>query len=273
MRKPARLTRPPKLGQNFLADANIAGKIVDALGDVSRAIVLEIGPGKGALTKALQARAQKLIAIEYDRQIAAMLQLEMCGKDNVEIVQADIRNVDLRALLRGVPEQTPVRAIGNLPYYITSDILLKLFETADLFESIVVMVQKEVADRLAAIPGSRDFGLLSATAQMHGKVRSLFTVPPGAFSPPPKVHSAVVEIRFAPRFAELGVDATGFDKFLKLVFAQKRKTILNNLRTEYDEAFARNGLEEATIEPSSRAETLSLEQMAKLYRNLSPAEG
>ncbi|MBV9669916.1 MAG: ribosomal RNA small subunit methyltransferase A [Acidobacteriales bacterium] len=273
MRKPARLTRPPKLGQNFLNDTAASRKIVDALGDVSRSIVIEIGPGKGAMTRLLQERASKLIAIEYDRQLAAMLQLDFCGKNNIEIVQADIRDVDLRALLRGIDREEPVRVVGNLPYYITSDILLKLLGASDLFTLIVVMVQKEVADRLAASPGSRDYGLLSATAQMHGSVRKLFELPPTSFTPPPQVHSAVVEIRIAPRFPALGVDATGFDAFLKLAFAHKRKTIMNNLRAKYGEPLSRNALEEADIKPAARAESLTLEQMAALYRQLSPAEG
>lgn len=267
--------RPPKLGQNFINDAASAKKIVDALGDVSNSIVIEIGPGRGAITKLLQARTGKLIAIEYDRKLSALLKYDLLNAKNFELIEADVLTVDFNALLRGKDPATPVRVVGNLPYYITSDILLKLFaaSVSGTFEQLVVMVQKEVADRLAAAPGSRDYGLLSATAQMHARVRRLFVLPPGAFSPAPKVHSAVVEMRIAPRFAELGVDALGFDRFLKLLFAQKRKTILNNLKNQYDEPFSRNALEEAKIAASARAETLSLEKMAKLYRNLSPAEG
>ncbi len=262
----------PKLGQNFLSDATAARRIVEALGDISKAIIIEIGPGRGVLTKLLQPHAGKLVAIEYDRQLAALLQLDFHGK-KIEILQADILSVDMPALLRGKDPHTPVRVVGNLPYYITSDILLKFFASAHLLDQLVIMVQKEVADRLAAAPGSRDYGLLSATAQMRARVRNLFTLPPGAFNPSPKVHSSVVDLRIAPRFAELGVDAAGFDRFLKLIFAQKRKTIFNNLRNGFEPPVARNALEEARIAPSARAESLTLEQMAKLYRNLSPAEG
>ena len=277
----ARPVKAPKLGQNFLADSSAARKIVEALGDIANAIVIEIGPGRGAITRLLAERAGRLIAIEYDRQLAAMLSMELTKHKNLEVIEADVLSVDFHALLRGKDPRTPVRVVGNLPYYITSDILLKLF-AASIFpaasgggfiEQIVVMVQKEVADRLAAKPGTRDYGLLSATAQMHGEVKRLLTLPPAAFAPAPKVHSSVVEIRIAPKFSELGVDARGFDRFLKLVFAQKRKTIFNNLRVEFDEKIARNALEEADISPSARAETLTLKQMAKLYRNLSPAEG
>ncbi|MEO8727436.1 MAG: 16S rRNA (adenine(1518)-N(6)/adenine(1519)-N(6))-dimethyltransferase RsmA [Acidobacteriaceae bacterium] len=267
-------TRAPKLGQHFLSDPAAAKKIVEALGDVSKAIVIEIGPGRGAITKLLQARAGKLIAIEYDRKLSALLKYDLLNAENFELIEADVLSVDFLALLRGKDPATPVKVVGNLPYYITSDILLKLFaaSVSGVFEQLVVMVQKEVADRLAAAPGSRDYGLLSATAQMHASVRRLFVLPPAAFSPAPRVHSAVVEMRMAPRFSELGVDALGFDRFLKLLFGQKRKTILNNLKNEYDDAVSRNALEEAKVAASARAETLSLEKMAKLYRNLSPAE-
>ncbi|HEY0565654.1 MAG TPA: 16S rRNA (adenine(1518)-N(6)/adenine(1519)-N(6))-dimethyltransferase RsmA [Terriglobales bacterium] len=283
-RKSTPSPRPPKLGQNFLADPSAARKIVDALGDIAQATVIEIGPGRGVITKLLADRARKLITIEYDRQLAALLKYDFLNRQNVEVIEADVLSVDFHGLLRGpnkghdhneIVSKAPVRIVGNLPYYITSDILLKLFAASveGLFEQVVVMVQKEVADRLSAQPGSKDFGLLAATAQMHARVRTLFTLPPGAFNPPPKVYSAVVDMRIAPRFSELGVDARGFDKFLKLVFAQKRKTIFNNLREEYEEPLAKSALEDAEIPASERAEELTLDRLAKLYRNLSPAEG
>ncbi len=267
--------KKPKLGQNFLVDASAAGKILELLGDVSGAIVIEIGPGKGAMTRGLLERAGRLVAIEYDRQLAAMLKYEFLNEPKLEVIEADVLTVDFQALLRGKDPQVPVRVVGNLPYYITSDILLKLYAAAvgGLIQQIVVMVQKEVAERITAAPGSRDYGLLSATTQMHARVRQVLTLPPGAFEPSPKVHSAVVDMRVAPRFAELGVDARGFDAFLKLVFGQKRKTILNNLRNGYPEELARDALEEAGVKASARAEGLTLEQMAKIYRNVSPAEG
>ena len=161
-----------------------------------------------------------------------------------------------------------VNVIGNLPYYITSDILLHLFGAAEKLGRAVLMMQREVGERVAAQPGVRDYGLLSATTQMYAEVEHLFTLPPSAFSPPPDVYSSVVRLHFRPRFAELGVDAPGFDRFLKQVFAQKRKTLRNNLRVA--------GLEAAEIErgwPAGltelvRAEEVSLEKMAELYRGL-----
>src|SRR5438105_3936620 len=176
----------PKLGQNFLVDQAACLRIVEALGDTSNDTVVEIGPGHGAITSLLAPRASRLIAVELDRTLAAELRHRFANQPNVQIVEADVLQVDFAALLAG---QAPAKAIGNLPYYITSDILLRLFaaSTQGLFRRAVVMMQREVADRVSASPGVRDYGLLSATAQLHAHVENLFTLPPGAFSPPPEV--------------------------------------------------------------------------------------
>lgn len=158
--------------------------------------------------------------------------------------------------------------VGNLPYGITSDILLRLFEFAKYFETLVIMVQREVADRIAARPGGSEYGLLSATAQLYARVEKLFTLPPGAFNPPPKVHSTVLRLTLHPRQEELGVAGDGFIDFLRLSFGQKRKTLWNNLKSDYGEDSLRQALGEAKIKPNARAETLSLEQSAALYRAL-----
>jgi len=162
----------------------------------------------------------------------------------------------------------PVRVVGNLPYYITSDILLHLFAHHACLESAVLMVQREVADRIAARPGSRDYGLLSATAQLYAEVEKLFTVPPGAFDPPPKVFSAVLRLTIAPRFASLRVPEKGFIEFLKLCFAQTRKTLFNNLRTRYEPEVVRAALRHAGVRPDVRAEALTLEKTAAVFRRL-----
>jgi 16S rRNA A1518/A1519 N6-dimethyltransferase RsmA/KsgA/DIM1 with predicted DNA glycosylase/AP lyase activity len=169
------------------------------------------------------------------------------------------------------PEPVPV--VGNLPYYITSDILLRLFEFRQCFSTIVIMVQKEVADRLAATPGTRDYGLLSATAQLYAKVERLFTLPPGAFSPPPKVHSSVVRLTMSPRVNALNVDEVGFIDFLKLSFGQKRKTLWNNFKTEYAPDLLKEALREAGVKPTVRAETLPLEKSAAIFRALASRNG
>src|SRR5262249_5862602 len=156
----------------------------------------------------------------------------------------------------------------NLPFYITSDILLHLVRYYPYLETVVIMVQREVAERIAARPGSRDYGLLSATAQLYGTVEELFTLPPGAFSPAPKVHSTVLRLTVAPQLAALGVEEAPFIEFLKVIFAQKRKTLVNNLRERYDQAVAKRALAEAKVRPDVRAEALDLKHTAGVFRRL-----
>jgi 16S rRNA (adenine1518-N6/adenine1519-N6)-dimethyltransferase len=270
------------LGQHFLASESYALQIVDALGDISQNTVLEIGPGRGVLTSLLAKRVRRLIAVELDRVLAAQLRLRFGMFSNVEIIEADILSVDFNSLFGPKPglrrpgiefKPEPVKVIGNLPYYITSDILLRLFDYAKYFETIVILVQREVADRIASKPGTRDYGLLSATAQLYARVEKLFTLPPGAFAPPPKVHSTALRLTMAPRQKELGLDGEGqstdgFIDFLKLSFGQKRKTLWNNLKSNYPESRLRAALATAKVKPAARAETLSLEESAALFRAL-----
>jgi 16S rRNA (adenine1518-N6/adenine1519-N6)-dimethyltransferase len=261
------MKRKPKLGQNFLVDDAARHAIVDALGDVSQRTVIEIGPGHGAITEILAGRCRRLIALELDRALAAELTFRFRDKPEVQVLERDVLKTDLRAL--AVEEET-VDVVGNLPYYITSDILLQLFAAGSVgvVERAVLMMQREVAERVAAAPGVKDYGLLSATAQMNAEVTNLFTLPPEAFSPPPEVYSTVLRLEFAPRFVELGVDAAGFDAFLRQCFAQKRKTLQNNLRAA---GYAAGVLAEAwpaSIAAQARAESVELEPMAELYRAL-----
>lgn len=267
----------PKLGQHFLTSEDVAVRIVDALGDVSESTILEIGPGRGILTSLLAKRAQRLIAVEVDRVLAAQLRLKFGMSRNVEILEADVLAIDFDSLFGPKPglgqpgiefKPQPVRVVGNLPYYITSDILLRLFEYSKYFESIVIMVQEEVADRIAAEPGGSEYGILSATAQLYARVEKLFSLPPGAFSPAPKVHSAVLRLTIDPQQEKLGVVGDGFVNFLRLSFAQKRKTLWNNLREQYEEAGLKRALAEAKVKPTARAETLSLQESAAVYRAL-----
>ena len=273
--------KKPKLGQHFLDDPSVGSRIVEALGDLSQSTVLEIGPGRGALTSMLGRRARRVIAVEADRVLAAQLRMKFSLVPNLEIIEGDILAVDLNTLFGPKPgstrpgmEQAPdrVRVVGNLPYFITSDILLRLFEYRKYFETIVLMVQKEVADRLAAHPGTKDYGLLTATAQLYSRVEKLFEVPPASFSPPPKVHSAVVRLVLVPRLEKLGVNEAEFINFLKLSFAQKRKTLWNNLKVRYASEDLTGAMKRARIQPSIRAEALSLEQMAALFRELTSRE-
>jgi len=267
----------PKLGQHFLVDTSAAARTIEALGDISQSTVLEIGPGRGALTSLLARKARRVIAIEIDRVLAAQLRMNFSQEPNVEIIEGDVLAIDFNTLFGPKPGSTrpgmnhepeAVRLVGNLPYFITSDILLRLFEFRQYFEMIVLMVQREVADRLAAAPGRSEYGLLSATAQLYARVEKLFTLPPGAFSPPPKVESTVVRLRMAPKIDSLHVPEAEFIGFLKLSFGQKRKTLWNNLKSQYQPAVLRTAMEKAGVKPTVRAEALSLEKSASLFRAL-----
>src|SRR5271163_3655477 len=210
----------PKLGQNFLVSTTAPRAIVEALGDLSQATVLEIGPGTGVLTRLLAPRAKQLIAVELDPALAASLEHSFAGS-SVEILCRDILTVDLTQLAaqRGVRLQV----VGNLPYYIPSPILMHLFAHSAVIDRAVLMAQREVAERIVAPPGSRTYGLLSATCQMYAATEHLFTLPPEAFSPSPDVYSTVFRLHMEPRFAELQVEEMGFLRFLRQCFAQKRK--------------------------------------------------
>jgi 16S rRNA (adenine1518-N6/adenine1519-N6)-dimethyltransferase len=277
--RPTRNSKP-KLGQHFLVDEGAAQSIVDALGNISQRTVLEIGPGRGALTSLLAARARRVIAVELDRVLAAQLRMNFALVENVEIIEGDILAIDFQTLFGPKPglarpgieqKPEPVHVVGNLPYFITSDILLRFFAYRRYFESLVLMVQREVADRLAAAPGGSDYGLLSATAQLYGRVDKLFTLAPEAFSPPPKVHSTVVRITMASRIESLRVPEAGFIDFLKLSFGQKRKTLWNNLKSVYKPEALRTAMQESGVRATVRAETLTLEKSAALFRALAAA--
>jgi 16S rRNA (adenine1518-N6/adenine1519-N6)-dimethyltransferase len=261
------MKRKPKLGQNFLADDRARHAIVEALGDIRQRTVIEIGPGRGAITDILAEKVGHLIALELDRELAPALARRFAEKPNVRVIEIDVLKANFASI---VPTGETADVVGNLPYYITSDILLSLFHAgaSGLLSRAVVMMQREVAERVAASPGGREYGLLSATAQINARVEHLFTLPPSAFSPPPEVYSTVLRLDFAPRFSELGVDPDGFDSFLKQIFAQKRKTIENNLRAA---GYASDDLEShwpAAVPRKVRAETLPLEAMAELYHAL-----
>ena len=272
--------RKPKLGQNFLIDAGAAQRIVDALGDVANRTVIEIGPGRGVLTRLLVARAKRVIGIELDRVLAAQLRMHFATRPNLEVLESDFVTAEFASMVGRRPgplhdlrptQPETVDVIGNLPYYITSDIVLRILELHEHIERAVIMVQREVADRIAAAPGSRDYGLLSATTQLFARVEKLFTLPPGAFSPPPKVHSTVIRLTMAPRLEELRVEQVPFIAFLKRAFAQKRKTLLNNLRGQYEESAIRAALKSAGLRADVRAEAVSLEKMAAVFWALEKA--
>ena len=237
---------PRKFGQHFLRDANILSRIAEACPAPAHTLV-EIGPGQGALTAHLASRCEQLIAIEIDRDLVAPLRVRFPA---VTVVEADVLQVDLASF-------SPQVVAGNLPYYITSPIIEKVLETPGL-DAAVFLIQREVAERIAAKHGSRDYGYLSAVTQLVAEVELLFTVPPGAFAPPPKVDSAV--IRLKPR-ASRPADFAAVKRFLSACFQQKRKTLRNNLRLLYP------GIE-GQPEAGLRAEQLPVAQLLELMNRL-----
>ncbi len=255
-----------KLGQNFLRDSRAVGRIVTALGDLDGHTVVEIGPGRGAITGALAAKAAHVVAVEFDRELAAPLRSQF-PSERVSIVEQDVLEFDFAAARAQAGAR--LRVAGNLPYYITSPILRKLAASHASLDTAVLMVQREVGDRVTASPGSRDYGLLSVLVQAHGPVEPLFTLPPEAFTPPPQVHSTVLRWRFAPRFQELGVEESGFLRFVGRAFAQKRKTLANNLRAAGVAPAPALAMRQAGIDAQARAESLSIELLAAVWRTLS----
>jgi 16S rRNA (adenine1518-N6/adenine1519-N6)-dimethyltransferase len=270
--------RKPRLGQNFLTDHSAARRIVDALGDVSNRTVIEIGPGRGMLTDLLVKRARKVIGIELDHILAAQMRMRYATLNNVEVLESDFVTVEWQSMVGRRPgplhdlrptQPETVDIVGNLPYYVTSDIVLRILRQHENIGQAVIMVQREVADRITAEPGSRDYGLLSATAQLYARVEKLFTLPPGAFNPPPQVHSSVIRLTIAPRASELEVNPEEFEEFLKLAFSQKRKTLANNLKQRYRDEAVASALKIAGARSDVRAEALNLEQTAAIFRALS----
>jgi len=256
-----------KLGQYFLRDGQAVERIVRALGDLEGQTVVEIGPGRGSITGALAAKAAHVVAVEFDRELAALLRGQF-QPQRVTVVEQDVLEFDFAAA--AARAEAKLRVAGNLPYYITSPILRKLAASHLALDRAVLMVQREVGDRVTASPGSRDYGLLSVLVQAHGPVEQLFRLPPSAFSPPPQVHSTVFRWRFAPRFSELGVEESGFLRFVAQAFAQKRKTLANNLRAAgVEPAPALAAMQQAGIDSRARAESLSIELLAAVWRTLS----
>ena len=230
--------------------------------------VLEIGAGPGTMTELLAERAAKVWAVEVDGKLAAGLREKFADSPTVEVVEADILKVSIDALCSAAGRER-VRVFGNLPYYITSPCLLHLFEHHSWITEIVVMVQQEVAERIVAAPGSTDYGLFSVTCQYYTEPRMLFSIPPQAFRPAPKVHSALVRMRVAPKKEELGIEnEKAFWRLVQAAFAQKRKTLFNNWKARCDPERLRQTMAEQGIDPRARAETLALEQFAELYKAL-----
>jgi 16S rRNA (adenine1518-N6/adenine1519-N6)-dimethyltransferase len=245
---------PRRLGQHFLTRTSLLERIAEVAAPERSGTVVEIGPGKGALTRYLIPRAARVIAVEVDQVLVHYLAEKFRTAANLQVVHEDILKMDLS-------QWGPVNVAGNLPYYITSPIVSRVLELRENLLRAVFLVQKEVAERITAKPGSRDYGFLSVQCQVLAETDYLFTVPPGAFRPPPKVDSAVV--RLVPRPVPIVPDVDRFLDFVSQCFQQKRKTLRNNLATR----FPRERLD-AQPEAGLRGEQLSVEQLADLHTRL-----
>lgn len=273
----SRRTHRPKLGQHFLADARYRRRILDALDLRADDALIEIGAGRGAMTELLAGRARRVIAIELDRALAVRLADEMRDQTGVEILCADILSTDLAELSERAGS-AECFVFGNLPYYVTSPIIHHLFRAWDSIRAMALLVQREVAERLTAAPGRRAYGYLSVLAQFYSEPRVVLSVPPGAFSPAPKVQSALVRFRKRPSTAGRtearlvpAEHESEFLEFVKRCFAQKRKNLLNNLTGDFSRARVEAEIERLALPLNLRGEQLSVEQLATLYRRLEAA--
>lgn len=271
----AGFTFSKQYGQNFLINEAVVEKIADAsvTSDVPRGCI-EIGPGIGSLTAKLSERFDRVVAVEIDKRLITILDKTLSDKDNVNIINADALKVDLNAVTEENFGEMPVSVCANLPYYITSEIIMKLLESGARFAKLVLMMQKEVADRLTAKPGKPEYGSVTAAVNYYAGVKKLFDVHAGSFMPRPKVTSTVLML--TPYNENKPVVAKDEKLFLRLIrasFAQRRKMVINSLEAFFSGQFTRSklqtALENAGIDPSVRGETLTLSQI----RDLSDALG
>lgn len=256
-----------KFGQNFLIDTHVLEKIIDAAEITKDDFVLEIGPGIGTMTQYLCERAGKVAAVEIDRNLIPILQDTLCEYDNVEIINEDILKVDIA----GLAEQNggnPIKVTANLPYYITTPIIMGLFESRVPIDSITIMVQKEVADRMQAGPGSKDYGALSLAVQYYARPEIVANVPPNCFIPRPSVGSAVIRLT---RHKNPPVDVADEKLMFRLIrasFNQRRKTLANGLNNASDIRFSKEEIQKSIlalgVPVNVRGEALTLEQFAEL---------
>jgi 16S rRNA (adenine1518-N6/adenine1519-N6)-dimethyltransferase len=252
---------PEKLGQHFLTDASWQERIARAA-RIDDGMWVEIGAGHGEMTTRLAKSASKLFAVELDPRLARRLREVTAPCKNVEVVESDVMAVDFEKLTDG----QRFSVYGNLPYYITSPILHRLFEHAERIAAIHIVIQFEVAVRIVAQPGRRDYGYLSVVLQWFSRPEIAFRIPPGAFRPPPKVASALVSFRMPGTRAKTTIsDESTFLDFVKECFAQKRKTLRNNLRARLG-ARTEDVLQEAGLSADARAEQLTVAQFAELFR-------
>ncbi len=250
-------------GQNFLVDFNIISKLIDVIGEENK-IILEIGSGPGNITIFLKEIAEKVIGVEVDKTFFPILKTLEKRYPNLSFIHKDIRKVELDDI--GIPE-TKIKVVGNIPYYLTSFIMRKLYGWAESLEEAIIMMPKDVADRIIAIPGTKEYGILSVVTQLAFSPKILFKVKPGSFFPRPKIDSAVV--KFVPHEKYSLADEDLFFRVLNLTFGERRKMISNTLKSiipEKDEISKL--LEDTGIEPKSRPEDLSVNDFVKLCEKI-----
>lgn len=258
------------LGQNFLIDTNILNKIVDFSGVSENTAAIEIGPGIGALTEQVAKRAGKVIAFEIDQRLLPILEDTLSPYDNVKVIHQDILKADVENLIRDeIKGFEEVKVVANLPYYVTTPIIMKLLTEGLPLNSITVMLQKEVADRMAAKPSTKEYGSLSIAVQYYTKAETVMIVPKTVFVPQPNVDSAVIRLTVREEPAVNVKDENFFFEVVRASFGQRRKTILNNLTSHLPEGKAKKAqietaLDQASIDPRRRGETLSIEEFGKL---------
>lgn len=266
--KKHQFTFQKKFGQNFLIDPHVLDKIISAAEITKEDFVLEIGPGIGTMTQYLAEAAREVTAVEIDRNLIPILAETLSAYDNVQIINEDVLKLDLAALAKERNGGKPIKVVANLPYYITTPIIMGLFEGGVPIESITVMVQKEVAMRMQAGPGTKDYGALSLAVQYYAKPYLAANVPPNCFMPRPNVGSAVIRLT---RYEEPPVKAKDEQLMFALIrasFNQRRKTLQNGLNNSQELSFTKEQIAEAIekmgLPPSVRGEALTLEQFAKL---------
>lgn len=258
------------LGQNFLIDDNIIDKIVDGAGAGPGDKIIEVGPGIGTLTRELASRADKLMAVEIDRNLIPILADTLGDYNNVKIVNEDIIKADIRGLIDENLDGGPVKLVANLPYYITTPIIMRFLEEDINVTDIVVMVQKEVAERMNAQPGGKDFGALSVAVQYYCDTEIVAKVPRHLFVPQPNVDSIVIALRVRPERKYKLDDEALFFRVVKAAFGQRRKTLLNSISSmgTLSKDGVKEALLEAGIDEKRRGETLSLDEFALLSNTI-----
>ena len=257
-----------KFGQNFLIDTHVLEKIIDAAAITKDDFVLEIGPGIGTMTQYLCENAREVVAVEIDNNLIPILKDTLKEYDNVEVIHEDILKVDIQELAQRKNQGRPIKVVANLPYYITTPIIMGLFESHVPIASITIMVQKEVADRMQAGPGSKDYGALSLAVQFYAKPEIVTNVPPNCFMPRPNVGSAVIRLTRHETVPVDVLDEKMMFRIIRASFNQRRKTLANGLNNAPDIPLSKEQIQESItalgVPVNIRGEALTLEQFAKL---------